>query len=193
MRANLPRAAQRALALVILAALMAIAWLGIIHPIVVAHEEIRGTIDEARALLERYRRVSEASGAWQLELNRLRGAEATMPGLATGSNAALAAAELQNQLKQVVEVKGGEVKTTQSASAAVASGFERIEVRQDLTIPVSALADILYLAETHAPYLFVDALDIHVPETWPSDGQPGPKPQMSMRWTVHAYRWVGVK
>lgn len=125
--------------------------------------------------------------ALQAELDDMRRNAASLPGLYIAANDALASAQVESDVKAIVDSNGGEVRSAQILAPARKDGFEALSVQYDLTVPQSRLRHLLYAIETHIPYLLIDQADISAS----SDAQPQNRdPQIEIRWTIHAYRWA---
>ncbi len=188
MTPRLSRRQGRVLALAILIAAVAAIGAGVVLPLHAALEGQRETVQSQVKLLAAYRSAVAQRPAMATELKALKSAQATTAGLIDGATTALAAARLQMDMKKIVEAHGGEIRSAQNLPAALAEGFETVELRYDITLPMKALGPVVYEIETHTPYLFIDGVDIHAPEALSSDQQPAQDPMLSVRWDVRAYR-----
>lgn len=114
---------------------------------------------------------------------------AAMPGVLHAEGGAPAEAQVESQLKEVVEANGGEVRSAQAMPTTSSNGFEVVSLECDLTVPASRLRDLLYAVETHRPYLFIGTADITAPVSW--DPKSNAEPSYEVRWSLRAYRWKG--
>jgi general secretion pathway protein M len=73
---------------------------------------------------------------------------------------ALAGAELQNQVKQVVEAQGGKLTSTQILKVADEEGATRVSIRVRMTGDTETLLNVLYGLENGQPLLFLDNLSV---------------------------------
>ncbi len=81
--------------------------------------------------------------------------------LIEGQTSSLAAASLQEMVKQIVTEKGGTISSERVGKPNDLGKFKIILVSVDATLPDSrALSDILYSIETRTPYLVVKEIDI---------------------------------
>jgi hypothetical protein len=119
----------------------------------------------------------------------LKAQVAAMPGVLHEEGGAPAEAQVESQLKEVVESNGGEVRSAQAMPATPSNGFEIVSIECDLTVPASRLRDLLYAVETHRPYLFIESADITAPVSW--DPKSNAEPSYEVRWALRAYRWKG--
>jgi hypothetical protein len=136
-------------------------------------------------------RGEEASGpAMKNALEAVRAQAAATPGVIQAATTPLAAAQLQTEIKDVVQSNAGDLRSAQALAPSRDNGFDRVTVQCDLTVPASHLKDLLYAVEVHTPYFFVDHVDITAPLTPSSNGGAAVEPTLEIRWTIHAYRWA---
>ncbi len=148
---------------------------------------------EALNQLAHYRAEIAARPALEAELANLREKLSTVPGAIAGDSAALAQAQLQSDVKSLVENNAGAVRSAQILPVSDASGFDVIAIQYEITLPITHLRDLLYATEAHSPYLFIDNVDIAMQQDWrPAEAQT-PEPVLLVRWTVRAYHWNGAK
>jgi hypothetical protein len=119
----------------------------------------------------------------------LKARVAAMPGVLHAEGGAPAEAQVESQLKEIVESNGGEVRSAQAMPTTTSNGFEIVSLECDLTVPASRLRDLLYAVETHRPYLFIETADITAPVSW--DPKSNTEPSYEVRWGLRAYRWRG--
>jgi hypothetical protein len=151
--------------------------------------------DEIHDLLQQlglYRAEIGSKSALQAQLAELDREGATVPGVIEGDSTSLAQAQLQQQIKMIVEANQGSLRSVQALPAAKQGVFETIAVQCDLSIPASRLKDLSYAIGTHRPYLFVDEASITAPPNDPDNVQ-AHEQVLDVRWTVHGYRWVAQK
>jgi|GEM_PF-1461975 len=148
------------------------------------------------AMLQRlsvYRAEIAARPRLQAELKNIRGQAQSASSLIKSDSAALAAAQMQNEVKAIVAANKGEIRSTQIAPIVKTNGFETIAVAYDFLVPVSRLRALTYAIEAHTPYLFLDAVDMVAPQNSQATGAPGVSPVLEIRWTIRGYRWAGVQ
>jgi general secretion pathway protein M len=148
------------------------------------HDDIK----QSKELLAVYRAEIASRDRLEDELAGLRRREAAGGGLVSGTSAALAAADIQSRMKAMIERHGGRVRSVQNLPAAPVKGFEKVSVRYDLSITAGGLKGLLYQIETGTPYLFLDDIDLRMPEGWQEEGPQNAPPEMQVRWTVEGYR-----
>lgn len=186
-----PRLRRRGLAVLILLTLVVLAWAIIIRPLVEAFGGQNADVKKSLRLLASYQALVAAQPHIEAELRDMRQRNASASGLVEGSTTALAAAKLQSDLKTIVESNGGAVLSSQNLQPSAANGFEKIEVRYDLSLPLGSLRKVLYQIETHTPYVFIVSMNMRMPQNWQPESTDSPAPRMEAQWVVRGYRWVG--
>ncbi len=182
------RLAQRALALAILLLLLGIVWRGILAPLLDWAGEEQDAAEQSLKLIAGFEHAAAARPALEDQLRALHAREASLTGFVGGASTALAAAQLQVEIRKIIESNGGEIKSVQNLPAAKKEDFEKIDIRYDIQAPMSALGAMLYQIETHNPALFVEAVGIGAPDTWRPDGHAAGEPKLLIHWSIHGYR-----
>lgn len=145
---------------------------------------------EALAQLTAYRQQEAQRPALAARLAALQEGAKSVPGLLTASSAALAQAELQSDMKQLIDRTGGSLLSAQLLPPTKVKGFDSVAIDYDVNIPLSRFSSLIYSVETHTPYYFIDTADFVMPPNWRPDIR-GQDPSMEIRMTIHAYRWRG--
>ena len=182
---------QRLLALGLLLVAIAAAWAMVIEPVADAFADQRDAIAQSHQLLAAYTRRIALRPAIEAKLAQLQQHETTATGLIGGASAELAAANIQNVVKALVESEDGQVHSAQNLAPVTADGFQRIEIQYDVSLPMTRLKSVAYRIETSMPFLFLDGIDMRAPESWQSPGLQLDPPNLEIRWTVRGYRWAG--
>jgi general secretion pathway protein M len=151
---------SRALALAILIGVLAVAYLGIVQPIVETRADQREQLDGLETALSRYRRVSQQRPAREAELASLKQRAAAEDGLLRGANETLMAAAVQNRIKELVASAQGEVKSMQILPAQSDGHLRRITVRGQMAMTVEATQRLFHELEGGEPLLFLDNVNI---------------------------------
>jgi len=147
--------------------------------------------DEAVHQLAFYRAEAALKPQLESQLQNLKQQAASTPGLIGNDSAALAQAQLQDEVKALVTQNGGEVRTAQIVPVSAVNGFQMIAIQYDIMVPMAKLRDLTYAIETHTPYLFIDEADIVSTQDYQSGDPASANPMLEVRWTVHGYRWGG--
>jgi hypothetical protein len=145
---------------------------------------------DALAQLAAYRAEEAERPELEARLAALQEGAKSVPGLLTASSADLAQAQLQSEMKELIDRSGGSLLSAQLLPPTKVKGFDSVAIEYDLTIPVSNFSSLVYAVETHVPYYFVDSADFVMPPNW-RPNSPNQDPNLEMRWTIHAYRWRG--
>ncbi len=83
--------------------------------------------------------------------------------LIAAQTASLAAATLQNTVKEIFTKSGGTISSERVEKTEEQGGFRVVSVTiNGLLFDTNALKDILYSIETHIPYLVVKGVDVRV-------------------------------
>jgi general secretion pathway protein M len=152
---------SRALALVLLAAAVAGSYLLAVVPVLAAYRQIGEAIEQAETLLQRQRALAAQQPLLLARIEEEKEQADAMAGYLQGPSDALAAAELQDRLKAVVEAAGGELRSTRilPAEAVEASpGTRRAGLQVQMVVSIRGLAEILYALEAGQPYVLIDEL-----------------------------------
>ena len=153
---------SRALALGLLGAVLIGAYVLVIAPVIGLYRETDDAIETAETLLQRHRALAAQRSELSARLDEEKDQAAAVAGYLEGSDA-LAAAQLQDRVKGVVEAAGGELRSTQilPAEAVDASpGTRRATLRVQMVVAIDGLAEILYDLESGQPYVLIDELAV---------------------------------
>ena len=80
---------------------------------------------------------------------------------------ALAAAELQQRIKAVVEAAGGTLQSTQALPPVEEGGAVKVAISAIMNGDTGSLQKVLYALEAQTPLLFVDNLELSARQTRP--------------------------
>ena len=152
--------------------LLGVALLGgvrlVVAPLLAAWRDAAAEIEEAEFLLQRYRALAEQRRAMAERLAEQQELAASAAGYLQGPSDALAAAQLQDRVKTVVERAGGELRSTQILPATpveVDAAIRRAALRVQFVVTIAGLAETLYELETGQPYLLIDELTVREQRT----------------------------
>ena len=184
---------SRLLALALLAAVPVLGYLLVVGPVIAAYRDAGEAIAQAQTLLQSYRERAEQGP----QLTQLLAEEEKRAGRVTGYLAAvddaLAAAELQDRLKGVVEGAGGALRSAQSLNVEpveAVAGVRRAGLKVRFAADIESLAAILYELETGEPYLFVEGLSIREPRRQRRRSDDGPEEAPELDVVVDLYGYV---
>jgi general secretion pathway protein M len=148
------------LALGILLLILAVAGGGILWPWAAKLREYDDKAQELAGNLERYQQVNARKSRLEAELQEVRRQLGQNNYYLDATTPALAAAELQKLVKDVVEGRGGKLVSTQNVDAVAGEIPARIAVRVRMNGDVDAMTKILHELEGGRPLLFVENLSI---------------------------------
>jgi general secretion pathway protein M len=152
---------RRFLAWALLAAVLALPYLLIIRPVIAHYQETAETISQRQELLARYRQIAAGRSAFEERLIQLQDDALQAGAYLSGDSEALVAAELQNQVRTLIEAEGGRLESTQILPGTDENGFRRVTIRVRMTADIDSLFRIAYALEGGQPYLFIDSIDIN--------------------------------
>jgi hypothetical protein len=177
-------------ALLALGALLCLFLVLVALPVTALFRSQAADRSEALAQLAAYRAQEAERPELEARLAALQEGAKSVPGLLRASSADLAQAQLQSEMKELIDRSGGSLLSAQLLPPTKVKGFDLVAIEYDLTIPVSNFSSLVYAVETHVPYYFVDSADFVMPPNW-RPNSPNQDPNLEMRWTIHAYRWRG--
>ena len=148
-------------------ALLALALLGgfrlVVAPLMAAFQDNAARIEQAETLLQRYLALAEQRQATSDRLAAQEELAASAAGYLEGPSDALAAAQLQDRVKSVIEGAGGELRSTQILPAVAIdgdAGIRRTPLRVQFAAAIGGLAETLYELESGQPYVFIEQLTV---------------------------------
>jgi general secretion pathway protein M len=154
---------SRTLAIVLLAAALFGGVRLVVAPLLAAYRDAAAEIEQADFLLQRYKALAEQRPSMAERLAEQQELVASAAGYLQGPSDALAAAQLQDRVKTVVEGAGGELRSTQILAAKpveVDAKIRRAALRVQFVVTIEGLAQTLYELESGQPYLLIDALSV---------------------------------
>lgn len=141
------------LAPILLVAAIAIPWLGRISAL---DDTIAGNRDQ----LQRYQRLVGTLPALQAELEQARTNDAFDAFYFKAPTQALAGAQLQTQIQEIVTAAAGRLISTQILPPEGQETPSRIRVRTQIQGSTETLMEVLYRLEQTRPFLFVERLSV---------------------------------
>lgn len=171
---------------------IALGILGIVIaiPIMAAYTSENQVRNDYLRQLAVFRAESAMRSELEAELNSLRQRGLVAPGLIAAESVPLAQAQLERDVKAIVDANGGEIHSAQVGAPSRVGDLDVVLVQYNLSIPAARLGALVYAIETHTPYFFIDHADIAAPAGWQTGISSAPTaPKLEVRWTVRAYRW----
>ncbi|MDE2002606.1 MAG: hypothetical protein KGJ25_03650, partial [Betaproteobacteria bacterium] len=156
---KLPASRQRALALLLFIAAVAIVLAVVLGPVILLHRHYDRAIAETSERLRVYERVAAQAPRLRVALAAMDRRNGRRFYLAnTAAN--LAGAEVQELVKAAIESNGGRITTSQNTTPRDDGRFREIGVNVQFFATTPNLQKILMAIETHVPYLIVDNLTV---------------------------------
>jgi general secretion pathway protein M len=151
---------SRALALTVLFVAIAGTWSLAVQPVLDVIFAGEQELTSAATLLARYRAVAEMRAATQAQLDTLRRDPMAGRLVLEGNNAQVAAAELQNRLKRLIESNGAVMKSAQVLPTRDEGNFRRTTLRITMEADTEGIQKIFHSLETSSPLLFIDNVEV---------------------------------
>lgn len=152
-------AQSRAAAVALLLAILAAAGAAVAIPTLLLHKRYDDAIASRIDRIRRERRIMTMAPALHKQLADLRDLNAAQYYLHS-RNPALAAAEIQDTAKRLIDASGCKLLSTGTAPATSEDSLTRITVNMQLSGAAECLQQTLYGLENASPYLFVDNLSV---------------------------------
>jgi general secretion pathway protein M len=132
----------------------------IIRPISAKHAFYRDEIASMQQRLQKYHQIIASRPALEAKLSQLQQEQAANPYYLEQQSGSLAATELRQRVKTVVEANGGVLVSTQSLPVAENELFPQVGISVRMTGDTEILQKVLYDLESRRPLLFVDDLQV---------------------------------
>jgi general secretion pathway protein M len=152
---NTSRGFRRAAAVGLLVLAAAAAWRFAALPLVSAWQADRGAVAQLAEQLVRLRALAAAREDYARVLEEERAAPGLASALIEAESPTLAAAQLQQSIKALVEQVGGSVVSSQPTPATAAGPFTRVGIDVRMLLDVDALQRVLHALESQRPVLVV--------------------------------------
>lgn len=152
---------QRILALGLFVAISFLLLTLLAWPVISKHKEYDGIIEELVFRIKRYKRVIAMQDQVfnQVEITRTKISDQGY--ISDLENEALASAELQKFIKDVIIEAGGKLNSTQVLPSLREGELTRISVKVRLSGTVEVLRTLVYALETQNPLLIIKQIDIN--------------------------------
>lgn len=155
----LDAAQSKILALVLLVVALLAALAVLATPLVLMHRHYDQKLEDLSDRLGRYQRLAASRAELTRRLERLRALDARRFYL-KNSSPALAAGEIQELEKSVIEANGGRLASMQIQAHKDEGAFRRVAVNAQVLGSIVTIQGILRTLETREPFLFVDNLNV---------------------------------
>lgn len=186
MKLKLTPLQNKSIALALLFIVISVAISAVLVPTVMRHRYYDEVIDSALDNLIRYRRFSEQEPAIKQEIEKITALNAKKFFIKT-SNPSLAASEIQDAAKQLIEARRGKLLSVQILPAKDEGKYRKISLTIQANVTHLALQQILYTIESRDPLIFIDNLSLRAGQGRLYRPQPGVEPEFGLQITVHGY------
>lgn len=157
---KLPRRQQRLLALTILAGLLIVAYLVFVLPFMMMSDSYEERIDRLSRHLAGSRQILAEGSTAKEQLRQVALAERRNGYYLESDRPALAAAELQRRIKQIVEQFGGSIVSSQAMGGKEDNGLRTVVLRVNMRMDLPSFEKILYSLQSQPPVLMLDNVTI---------------------------------
>lgn len=181
----------RAAAVAILIGVIVAAMAGVAVPAILLHRHYDDALTDARDKLERYRRVIGTRQELQQRFDKFKAERNARSYYLKSNNPALAAAEIQEFAKIVIESGAGKLTSMQVLPPKDEDSYRLVMVNVQFNGTVPAIRNILFKLETSQPYLFVDNFVVRSLMGNQQKNQPTVDPDMMVQFDLSGYMLKG--
>lgn len=146
-------------------------------PAYLLHRHYDRYLEENSDKLARYERVAATRAALEAKLAAVK-ARDPRSGFLKNSGPSLAASEVQDVAKNLIEGNGGRLSALQISEHKDDGRFRQVGVNVQIAASVPAFRKILYAIESAKPYLFTDKLVVRSNVHAAYRAVPGPEPEI---------------
>lgn len=165
--ATAPGWVHRLAALVLLLLVGGVLYLGVDRVLIERYRYYQNTLEQYRGRLAQLERMASARESVQQLIAKIQQDRNVTAQYLPQSAPALAAAELQQRLKAVIEAAGGTLQSTQALPPIEEGGAVKVAISATMNGDAGSLQKVLYTLESQTPLLFVDNLELLARTTRP--------------------------
>ena len=184
---NLSAQGSRILALGLLGLVVSLMAIILFGPVVALHQAQAQKIDDKSRELVTYRRMAAGQAEIERQLSALKRRSAATDYYVTGTTPALASANMQKHLKNIVTRNGAEVISTQISTRNDAENNDLVSLKVHLRADINAAMVILHGLESGRPMLFVDELVISARPVRGRTPEDPPTVQLDLQFEIDGY------
>jgi len=178
---------SRTYAIVLLLLTVLVTGLVIFGPPLVLYRAQATTIDDGMSELARYQRLVGSKDELEQRLAGLSRRSATSKYYVQGATPALASANIQKYLNNIVTRNGAEVISTQIVTAQGDAADNLVSLRVHMRADINSAMTILHSIESGRPMLFVDDLAINGRPVRGRTPDDPPSVQLDMQFELKGY------
>ena len=131
-----------------------------IAPAVIMRQDLNGRIGELELQLNKFKMAGQGLEQLQQQINRMNKAHANTGDFLEEKSPALAAADLQQYIKGVIETHQGNLVSAQPVNETGQELFPKVTVKIHMRGNINTLQQTLYQMESSRPRLFIDNIVI---------------------------------
>lgn len=180
---------SKSLALALLALVFVLAALALAVPAMLVHRHYDAAIEQLTDRMERYYRIIAMTPGLKAGLEQVKARDGRKFYLKNAAPA-LAAAEIQEFAKTVIEAQKGKLTSIQIIPHKDDGGYRQIAVNLQFSGSIASIQKILYALETRQPYLFVDNLSIRSRLMSNYRAAPGVEPEYFVQFDLIGYTLI---
>lgn len=185
-----PAEKRRKAALGFLLASVAAVVVAVGLPLWLVHRHYSDALEDIDRRLARYERLAAARPELQRKLDAVR-VVGSRKYFLKASASSLAAAEIQERVRQHVESNGGRLISVQVAQPKEEGRFRQVTVTVQANANIHAARKILHGIEAHEPYVFVDSLTVRAQVPPGFKPAPGFEPEMFIQLDISGFAISG--
>jgi len=155
-------------------------------PVRMLHRHYDGAIANRTDLIARYQHIIATSAEIRTALDHAKKNEGRKHFL-RNTGAALAASEIQETAKNLIETNGGKLISMQVVPFKDEGAYRRVTINIQLSSNMTTLRKILYAVETMQPYLLVDNVNVRSLVNALYKNASGMEPEMTVRFDLTGY------
>ncbi len=158
----------------------------VVVPVWMLHNHYDQAITDYKDKVIRYRRFAEQAPLIKAEIDKVRALNSKKYFLKSNVSA-LAASEMQDFVKQLIESRRGKLQSVQILPPKDEGKYRRIGLVLQANMTALALQQILYGIESREPSVFIDVMSVRAGQGRLYRPMPGVEPEFSLQLTVHGY------
>lgn len=190
MKALAPGQRKAAALALLIAAVAAVAAL-VAAPAWLLHRHYDDALEDARDRLARYQRVIGTRPELQQRIERVRKEHNADGFYLKSSQAALAAAEIQDVAKNIIESSGGKLISMQVMPHKDEGEYRQVPVSVQFNGNIKVVRKVLFKLEGSRPYVFPDNLTIRSMNAFAARNQPNVDPELAVQVELSGYARKG--
>ena len=184
---NLSASRSRTLAIALLALVTVTVGLIVFGPVLVLHQSQAAEIETRSRELATYRRMAAGQAQFEQQLATLNRSNISTDYHVKGTTPALASANMQKHLKNIVTRNGAEVISTQIVTSDDDVESNRVSLKVHLRSDIRAAMVILHALESSRPMLFVNNLAISARPVRGRTPNDPPTVQLDLQFEIDGY------